>query len=96
MSARKSSQSTNKTKPTPEITDADNHTDILMLILDEFIDAHALVTVAYRHIEEWDDADRGAAVRVLGQGVEALDELAAKLERIRKYQEKRGEQGAVL
>jgi hypothetical protein len=90
---RKSGQSTGKPTTPSKPTVEDKLPDLLMLIFDDFINAHALVTVAYRLIDEIDDEDRGAAVLVLGQGVQALDEFSDKLERVRKFHE-RGQWGA--
>ena len=92
MSTRKSSQPT-KATPSPEATTVEKLPDLLTLIIDDLINAHALVTVAYRVIDEWDDEDRGAAVRVLGKNVEAFDDIADKLERLRVLDERRGAQG---
>ena len=91
MSARKSDppKPTTSSEPTVE----DKLPDLLMLIFDDFISAHALVTVAYRLIDENDDGDRGAAVRVLGQGVQALNEFSDKLERVRRSHERHRERG---
>jgi hypothetical protein len=91
MSVRKTDQP--KPITLSESTVEREFSDFLMLIFDDFIGAHALVTAAYRHIEEWDDADRGAAARVLGQGIQALDEFSEKLERVRKFHERHREKG---
>jgi hypothetical protein len=94
MSARKSARPIQKATSSPEAPTVDKLRDSLMHILDDFINAHALVKVAYRHIEEWDDEDRGAAVLVLGKGVQALDEFSDQLEQIRRSQKRLPKGGA--
>ena len=46
----------------------------------EFLDAHALVSGAYKLIEDFDDdeEERWVAVLVLRKGVDALEKVAAK------------------
>jgi hypothetical protein len=78
---RKSDLPTGKTTTTPEAMVKDNLPAFLNAILDDFNGAYALVTVANRHIDEWDDEDRGAAVLVLGKGVQALGDVSDKLEK---------------
>jgi hypothetical protein len=89
MNARKSAQPIQKTTPSPEAPTVvgDKLRDSLMHIFDDFMTAHALVKVAYRHIEEWDDEDRGA-VLVLGIGVQALDDFSDQIEGIRRAQKR--------
>ena len=95
MSARESRQTTHRTTPSSEPTAENKRPDLLTLIFDDFINAHALITVAYRLIEEFDDEDRGAAVLVLGQGVQALNGVSDKLENVRRSEERlRGKRGA--
>jgi hypothetical protein len=88
MNARKSGQPSKKaTTPSLEATTVEKLPDLLTPIFDDFINAHAFITVAYRLIEEFDDHDREAAVLVLGKGVEALNAISDKLEsaiRLRK------------
>jgi hypothetical protein len=78
---RKSAQPTGKTTTTPEATAKDNLPAFLDAIFDEFINAHALITVAYRLIDEFDDEDRDAAVLVLGKGVQALGDVSDTIEK---------------
>ena len=92
MSARKSIKAIQKAAPSLETSNLEKLSDILAHIFDDFIDAHALVKVAYRLIDGIEVEDRGAAVLVLGKGVEALDEFSDKLEQIRRVQ-KRSLQG---
>jgi hypothetical protein len=87
MSARKPKQPIQKATPSPEAPSVELR-DSLMHIFDDFITAHALVKVAHRHIEEWDDEARGAAVLVLGIGVQALDDFSDQLEGIRRAQKR--------
>ena len=86
MSTRKSRQPTRKPTSSPDATTVERLPDLLMRIFDDFINAHALVKVAYRLIDGIEDEDRGAAVLVLGKGVQALDDFSDKLEQIRRVQ----------
>ena len=53
---------------------------VLLSNLDDFVFAHALVSAACRLLEECDDEnDRDAAVVVLRQGVNAMNEISAEL-----------------
>lgn len=53
---------------------------VLLSNLDDFVFAHALVSAACRLLEECvDENDRDAAVVVLRQGVNAMNEMSAEL-----------------
>ena len=62
MSARKPKQPIQKATASPEAPSVELR-DSLMPIFDDFINAHALVKVAYRLIDGIEDEDRGAAAR---------------------------------
>jgi hypothetical protein len=81
----------------PEIKDGSSDSNFLDLFMDDFIDAHAMVCVSCRVLEEPDEEDsHGAAVSVLRKALAALDELSKKLERGRVAYERGRQQGDAL
>lgn len=72
-SARKPSGRSSKTIPADEVP-------TIGAIFEGLIEAHALVHVACRFIEESDDDDYGYGVFVLRQGVAALKRLIGQAE----------------
>ena len=60
-------------------------------IREEFITAHALVIVSYRMMDEYDDeVERGAAMLVLRQGVQALNKVSDQFEQANMARETGG------
>ena len=80
MSARRKDASKAAGRPSKTIP-ADEAPTTLSAIFEGLIEAHALVYVACRFMEESDDDDYGHGVFVLHQGVATLEKLLKQAER---------------